>query len=222
MDFLPSLLSSFVEAGFALTPAAAAASLAGFGAALPVQKLFQKRLEAARDVLLDELRHGQAPQGYVADGDEAVAIVYRYQRAAMEGTARLNLRLLAQAMRGQLVRAALSADEFLHHADMLSSLRRPEIVVLGTALRVDAKTGPSDNRVGALSEGLKVALIGQPMFPDQEALESYCFSVLRYGLLHEGIDGERAAWGGFPVIPTRILKDVAALIDIDAALAAEH
>jgi len=128
---------------------------------------------------------------------------------------------MAQVIKGQMAATNLSADSFLHYADILSGLRRPEIVLLGTALRLYRNIPPGEKRVAPLASSLKMELVGKPMFPDQGALEAYCFSVTRFGLLSEGVGGEKAAFGGFPVVPTHILLDIAALIDIEAALETE-
>lgn len=69
------------------------------------------------------------------DIESVAAISYRYARAAQEGAAQLNLRLLAAAFAGQLSKDELSADEFLMLSDKLSSLSRGEITVLAGILR---------------------------------------------------------------------------------------
>jgi hypothetical protein len=57
-------------------------------------------------------------------------------RAAREGTARLNLRLLAKAIAGKLRVGSLVADEFLQYAEALASLSRDEIIVIGTMYKM--------------------------------------------------------------------------------------
>lgn len=217
-----SLVSTIVEAGVGLSSSlAASAGLAGWATGEALGIVLGRRAEAARVLLLEELRRGTLPTDYVASGDEAVAVLYRYQRAAMEGTARLNLRLMAQVICGQIVKTNLIADEFLHHADILASLSRPEIVLLGTILRLDKQIDQTENRIAAMTRELQSTLVGQPMFPDQVTFEAYCNSVVRFGLLSEGIGGERAMFGPIPVLPSPILRDLAELIDIDAAIDSE-
>lgn len=98
---------------------------------LAVQGLFKKRLEQARNILLEEIRAGEKDALEAIEIDEVVAIVYRYMRAAQEGTAHVNLRLLAQVIAGQKKLTSLKADEFLYYADLIASLRREEIILLG-------------------------------------------------------------------------------------------
>ena len=93
--------------------------------------LRKKRLEAARDILIAAIRIGEKDIYDAAQVDEFVAIVDRYMRAAQEGTARLNLQLLAKIVAGQKEMGAFIASDFLHYADVLSSLEREEIIFLG-------------------------------------------------------------------------------------------
>ena len=62
-----------------------------------LHKVFEKKAIEARDILLQEMSQGGAPE--IAE-DDAVYIIYRYLRAAQEGAARVNLRLLAQVIAG--------------------------------------------------------------------------------------------------------------------------
>src|SRR5712692_6521403 len=71
---------------------------------------------------------------------EAVAETPANLRAAQEGAARLNLRLLAKVIAGQFQAGRLVADEFLHHAERLALLSRDEVVVIGM-IEVDPAFG---------------------------------------------------------------------------------
>ncbi|WP_374254248.1 hypothetical protein [Xanthobacter sp.] len=103
-----------------------------------LQAILRGRAERARDLLLEELRHGRANIGLDAsDVDEAVAALWRYLRAAEEGAARLNLRLMASVIDGQLAAKALHADQFLAWADLIASLSKEEVILLATLLRFE-------------------------------------------------------------------------------------
>ncbi|MBV8548785.1 MAG: hypothetical protein JO126_04950 [Alphaproteobacteria bacterium] len=101
-----------------------------------LQNIFKRRIEKAREILIQEIRGGENDILNVEECDEVVAIVYRYMRAAQEGAARMNLRLLARIIAGQKALKALKADEFLYYADLIASLRHEEIVLLGSYARV--------------------------------------------------------------------------------------
>jgi hypothetical protein len=91
--------------------------------------------EQARDILFEELRKANVSDAQAASEDDAIAVVIRYLRAAREGAARLNLRLLAKAIAGKVQSSRLIADEFLQYAEALASLSRDEIIVIGTMYR---------------------------------------------------------------------------------------
>lgn len=100
-----------------------------------IQDLFKKRLETARNILLEEIRQGTKDVYEAHEVDDVVAIVYRYMRAAQEGSARTNLRLLARIIAGQKAEGSLKASDFLYYADIIGALRREEIILLGTYAR---------------------------------------------------------------------------------------
>lgn len=98
----------------------------------PFKELLRRRAAAAKEILIAKLRYGAADVTDIADVDEVAAMVFRYARAASEGTARRNLRLMASVLTGQLTRKPLYADEFLRWADLIASLSREEIILAVT------------------------------------------------------------------------------------------
>lgn len=110
--------------------------------------LLRKRAEAARAILLDRLSKGKANISDIP-GEEAAAILFRYMRAAEEGAARTNLKLLADVAIGQDAKPGFYANEFLYWAEILASLRREEIIVLGLVHREAQKVGYKIERSGA-------------------------------------------------------------------------
>lgn len=106
--------------------------------------LLQRRLVRARDILREELRHGRIELAEAGAEDEFAAILFRYQRAAIEGAARLNLHLLAAVAAGQAARGGFAADEFLAWADMLALLRREEVILIATLHRIERHLHATD------------------------------------------------------------------------------
>jgi hypothetical protein len=109
---------------------------------------FRRRDKLARDILFEEFRLANITDAQAASEDDAIAVIVRYLRAAREGAARLNLRLLAKVIAGQMHSRHLVADEFLQYAEALGSLSRDEVIVIGTIYRrwsaydVTAPTSP--------------------------------------------------------------------------------
>lgn len=217
MDQLPELLSAVVSEGFdiATIPGAALAGAAASGA---IARLLRRRTEAARDILLAEIGRGEAPL-CPAQIDEAAAITFRYLRAAQEGTARLNLRLMAQVIAGQARLSSLYADQFLRVAAVLASLTREEIILSASIYRAwtsDEFVQPMEinRRHGALARA--AAELVPSVFKDHGVLSATAAAIVRTGLLetHPGIGGT-AYW------PTQKLADLISMCPFDAALSKE-
>jgi hypothetical protein len=131
MTTLPEIISAFVTDAFELT-----GTHGGSVAGVAVGRWFRGRAEQARDILFEELRQANVSEAHAASEDDAIAVIVRYLRAAREGAARLNLRLLAKVIVGQIQLGRLVADDFLQYAEALASLSRDEIVVIGTMYKL--------------------------------------------------------------------------------------
>jgi len=199
---------------------------------LALKRLVKKRGERARKIVLEEMRRGARDPIEVANADEFVAMAFRYSRAASEGAARINLRLMAKVMRSQVVDPACFASDFLAYADLISSLRRDEIIYLGTMLkwtRAGLKL-PKENQFVAggkqlfydvaqsVEIRLKKDLPRTPHFPDRASLDACALAVQRTGLLRQ-TDATADGFGIFE--PSPLLLRLAELADFEAALASE-
>ncbi len=215
---LPALLSAVVGDVFAVKDWVAG-NLAGAGFALVAGQLSRRRAVHARDILLDELRRGERTLS-APEVDETVAVLLRYGRAAQEGTARLNLRLMAKVIAGQVQQKVLYADEFLRHADIIASLRREEVILLGALQRhwaapaVQAMANDHDRMNEA--KRLMLAELTPVPFIDIVELAATEDAIVRTGFL-----AGTEVFGGTIYKPTRTFQRVCALISLEAALEAE-
>lgn len=100
-----------------------------------VRAYWQRRKDEAREVWLEEVRKANITAAAAASEDDVIGAMFRFERAVLEGTARLNLRLMAKALAGRLQLGTLVADEFLLYADALAALSRDEIILLATMRR---------------------------------------------------------------------------------------
>jgi hypothetical protein len=209
---MPALLSAAVKEVLNLAKLPGG-SLVG----VVIEQLFRRRAEVARDILLDELSSGDKTLA-AAEIEEAAAILYRYMRAAQEGGARLNLRLMAKVIAGQAHRGNLLADEFLYYADMLASLRREEVMVLGTLYRhwkSDPVQRAEENaRPDAAMTAAKEELIPK-IFRDEEEFLATLEATTRTGLVTY-ISGLGRVYRVSPLI-----NRLYALAPLEAALEAE-
>jgi len=136
-----------------------------------IQQVFKKRLDTAREILLEEIKDGNKNMADAAELEEIAAIIYRYGRAAQEGAAKSNLRLLANVIAGQIKLSNLNANKFLYYADIISSLKIEEIQLLGIMVREGKTTAYS------AEEALK------KHFVYEETIEEIFQSLLRTGLV---------------------------------------
>jgi hypothetical protein len=160
-QYIGSIVADIMDAHF--IPGGSTVSVA-------IQQVFKKRLDAAREILLQEIADGQIDMSDAGELEEIAAIIYRYGRAAQEGAAKANLRLLAQVIAGKNSSITLTADRFLYYADVISSLKVDEIKLLGIMVREKATTASQ------ASEALK------KLFSEQES-EKIFQSLLRTGLI---------------------------------------
>ncbi len=185
-----------------------------------VRALLAKRQREAFDILLEEMRKGDRLTRNASEIDPILSMLLRYQRAAVEGTARLNLRLLAKAIRSQIALSNLVADEFLHWADVLATLRREEIVALSAFLRhLDSavvQAEPEDARAGKAQMAMQAELVPSGLFPTRDDLLATLGALTRTGLVLSV-----AGWSDMLFEPTSRLRNLAKLAPLEEALTDE-
>jgi len=194
-----------------------ASSLAG----TLLQKLLERRTRMAQELLIEELSRGSvtlASAVLLDRADDAVAMILRYMRAAEEGAARLNLRLMAQVIAGQQQTPTLTADEFLYHASIISALRREEIVLLGTMFRhwsSGSRELDGVVRTEAALRATKANLIPS-IFVNEAELTATMAAITRTGLLVPG-----SAFGGITYNLSPLMVRLNELAPFEAAIQRE-
>jgi hypothetical protein len=143
-----------------------------------------------------------------AYNDDAVAIIAKYLRASEQGAARLNLRLLAKCIAGQVQRGRLIADEFLDHAEALATLSHDEVVLIATMYRIAQREEP-DRRWGVFLAEMKKAWA-------EDKIRSVAGRATRSGLVVA-----QGAFGGIIYAPSPTLCDLCRTVDFDDALRRE-
>lgn len=177
------------------------------------RKLSASRVEAAREILVEELKRGQKTAFEVPE-DELAAVTFRYARAAVEGSARLNLRLLAAVAAGQLEGPGLYADDFLRHADVLASLRREEVLLLGEFLHV-AKSAHTD-----VATSNEVWQVVKGRMNDNHGLNEVQARALAVSCMRTGYLSQEAGTWVEPMLPvlTDSLVALNSLADIEGVI----
>jgi hypothetical protein len=135
MSTLPEIIGAFISDAVTVASTATGSPVPGALVGSMLSEYLHRRAAKARDILIEELRRAEATEAQVASQDAAIAVIWRFLRASIEGTTRLNLRLLAKAIAGKLQSGRLVADEFLQYSEALGSLSRDEILVIGVMYR---------------------------------------------------------------------------------------
>lgn len=217
-DMFASLVGALVS-DVAAKENAVLASVFGVAVSDVIQTIRRKRFENVRDIIIEEIRFGRKDIIDAAQIDDIISCLLRIGRAAEEGAARLNIRLMAAAMNGMYSKSRLIADDFLYFSNILSTLKREEVIVLGVFHRhVKWAERESDRR----KLGFEVKnRVKEEIVPDyigsEEELMAYCGSLLRTGLL-ELVSG----FGGPFYTTTPILDRLSSHVCFESALSREN
>jgi hypothetical protein len=185
-------------------------------------KIFNERAEKARKIALAEMKRCERSEFDIESADQFVAIVYRYQRAALEGTALLNLSILAKIMRGQATEGSVFASEFNEFAEIIASLKTREIVYLGTLIRLHKektlvlKENSEEYYEINQSVGISIRkeLVGTIHFPEIRDLISCEVSLQRTAFIYPSVN-VIAKTGGTIFSPTSDLERLTELVEFE-------
>lgn len=97
-------------------------------------QIVEEKVKRARDIIVQEIEEGDfknIPQ------DELVSIIHRYLQASINGTAKLNLRILAKLIKGitqnnEALEPGIYARDFNRYSNILADLTYEELQVLAT------------------------------------------------------------------------------------------
>ena len=186
----------------------------------------EKRLVASRDILFDEIEQGIFSN---IPSDDKISLMHRYAQAAMNGTARINLRLLAQAInslaKGEKLAKPVYANKFNRYAQSLETLSEEEIKILAKLyhMREEQKEYVDKNKVpipgmqGSYSERFETNLEYSDIENKEKTMASLC-ALLRTGLIYQtGIGALRTIQ--YELSP--FFDEIIQLVDFEDALKKE-
>jgi hypothetical protein len=184
-----------------------------------VTRLIDGRRRKARDILIEELSQGRALIESVAEVDELAAIFLKYMRAAEEGTARLNLRLMAMTIRGMTHNRVLTANRFLYYAGFLATLSREEVIAIATPHK-NEKQSPdamlSEEEARGRARARTREELVPAVFPTERHLNSALQAATRTGLVVAA-----SGWDMLVYETTPLMDEVASLAPFRDALERE-
>lgn len=181
-----------------------------------VQAVQERRQRQPREILLEELRQGEALIERAEEIDELAAIMLKYVRAAEEGTARLNLRMMAMIIRGMSLKRTLVASRFLYYANFLATLSREEVIAITTLYKNERRSRlkiPIENDARARARADTKAELIPSIFPTERHLNGVLQSASRTGLVVP-----LSGWGSLVYQTTPLMKEIASLAKLQDAL----
>jgi hypothetical protein len=177
----------------------------------------ERKQQEAAEILIEEVAKGSPEPINFEESDVSplIEITYRFSKAAADGAARENLRLLAQVIAGLKRNKALEADKFRKWANILEQLTRDELIVIGKAISIQRKITVEGG--AAKPEDFCKRLKSELMASGYQSttIDPLCTSLIRTGLLL-GASG----YGGVTVyLPTSWLNELGALADVEGIVA---
>ena len=148
-----------------------------------------------------------------------VTIFLRYIRASEEGSARLNLRLMAMTIRGMSLTRTLTASRFLYYTTFLATMDRQEIIATATLYKHE-KSDPaglsSEDMRGQASRRIINELV-PAVFPSERHLASTLQATTRTGLVVA-----LPAWDDLLYETTPLMEEIVSLAPFRDALEKEE
>ncbi len=194
---------------------AAFKSVAQFG----LKKYLAQREQVAHEELVAEMRKGRP--WAIAD-DRTAAMALQYVRAAREGAARLNLRLMAQFMFAEAAQATMTSTVHRRNGEHLASLSLEEMIICAKLVIIERDFPPlspdasreevtqdTTDRARRFSKDIA------PLFGSHGDAEGYGNSLLRTGWLRT--IGDWSGSGSFAT--TKAFLAVADMVEFEAVAA---
>lgn len=182
--------------------------------------LLNRRTEEAFEILLEETRDGVFPSRTPDDISSVLGMMLRYQRAAIEGSAKINLRIMASIFKGVLEKDTIYPDKFQSMANRISDLTIEEIQTISLIYKyrraVEKLKADSPTPLGFENfEKIASDVFGN-MYDDARKMLAYCSSASRTGLVMQQNDQNL-----FPYTTTHIMDDLVQLSDFQRILSDE-
>ena len=166
----------------------------------------------AREEIVRQLERGKL---WAITDDKAAAAIFVYLRAARDGAARINLRMMAEALINAAQEPTFAPDEFRRQADALASLSRDEVLLLAAFLR--AHRHAAEQRRDAVDSKKSADLAWAAILADPSQFPPG-FDVIPVGaaLGRTGWVVPGSGFGTITYYTTSLFDGVARLVDFEA------
>ncbi len=191
-----------------------------------MQSLFQqhmnKKAEKLRDIIISEIDSGNFSR---INEDDRVSLFFRLTQAAMNGSARSNLRLLAQIINSRAkdenINPELFPSEFNRYASIIETLSLDEIKMLSVLLiaKEDVKGAFTVNvfENAKLQYNKAKEVVSKKKVISDDMVELCCSALQRTGLVMK----HSATFGGAVYSTTEIFDEIIKLADFQDCLKKE-
>jgi hypothetical protein len=152
----------------------------------------------------------------VGEVAEVAAMIFRYMRAAQEGSACLNLRLMAMTAKGIIERPPIYASTFLRYAEILATLTRDEVVAIAALHRNECEQNQNASSEEDARANAKVRTREQ-LVPSYFSTESHLEYVLQ-AATRAGLVIGRSGWGALVYETSPLADELARLVSFEEAL----
>lgn len=186
---------------------------------MAVQRVIQKRNQVAKEIFVEHVKMGDRSLLDVGGIDEVAAMIFRYMRAAQEGSARLNLRLMAMTVNGIAERPPIHASKFLRYAEILSTLTRDELVAIATLYR-NERTQKQDASSDEDARAKARVRTREQLIPSYFSTELHLEYVL-HAATRTGLVISRSGWDALVYETTPLADELARLASFEEALQKE-
>ncbi|MFA5593260.1 MAG: hypothetical protein WC989_08105 [Micavibrio sp.] len=183
--------------------------------------LLHKRTDEAFEILLEETRDGVFPSRTPDDISSVLGMMLRYQRAAIEGSAKVNLRIMASIFKGILEQECVYPDKFQSMANRISDLTVEELWVVALVYKYKRAIDEKRERTERDLSFSECDEIGDQIFgkdyKNQDRVLAYCASASRAGLIMPQYDQNL-----FRYTTTHIMDELVVLSDFQKILDKEN
>ena len=188
------------------------------------KKLIERKIKDGSAILHEEIEKKDIISFGDFNEDEVVQIFYRYFISARDNRARLNMRLMAKVISGQISKNLISAEKFDAFSSMIESLSRDEIIAISHLYKCKGSSLMSDgNFYPSFATGYHECVRNYCIpkyFPTEDHLLGVLSGAMRSGLVMQ-MSGDNAPYLGLAFVPTPMMDELMSLISIEDALVDE-
>jgi hypothetical protein len=177
----------------------------------PVKQLLDRQIKQLQEVLIEEMRAGDVPEGAVIDEEHLVAFVLRISRAAHEGAARRKLKIMARYFFRNATSPAYSPDAAGEFFDITAQLTDMDMRCLAVVKRAtEMELFEEGTNQGSRTISFEADLPIEGLFDSKESFKIGAMALFRFGFVYIG-----STWGGIVGSLTSRALDYVESIDLD-------